>query len=112
MSARHSAAAQDLGPRSEMDADLEMDSDPDLEMGFDRGLDSTEGSGSGAGLDSVAVSDSADAGAVALVLDGVLASVGDGIHGGDGDTRTIHTRIGAHMEHTAGMTLRRHTVRT
>ena len=99
----------------EMDADSEMDSDPDSEMGFDRDLDSTEGSGSGAGLDSVAVSDSADAGDVALVLDGVLVSVGAGIRGGDGATRTIHTihtRIGVRTEHTADMTILRRTVRT
>jgi len=103
-------AAEASGRRSEMAEDLEMDVDsgmvsvPDLEMGSEVDLVSTEGSGSTAGLDSVAVSDSADAGDVALALDGVSVSVGDGIRGGDGDIRTIHTRIGEVMAGTGTMT--------
>ena len=105
-------AAEGSGRRSEMAEDLEMDVDsgmvsvPDLEMGSEVDLVSTEGSGSTAGLDSVAVSDSADAGDAALASAGagVLVSVGDGIRGGDGDIRTIHTRIGEVMAGTGTMT--------
>jgi hypothetical protein len=99
-------AAEASGRRSEMAEDLEMDVDsgmvsvPDLEMGSEVDLVST------AGLDSVAVSDSADAGDAALASAGagVLVSVGDGIRGGDGDIRTIHTRIGEVMAGTGTMT--------
>ena len=102
-------AAEASGRRSEMAEDLEMDVDsgmvsvPDLEMGSEVDLVSTEGSGSTAGSGSGVVSDS-DAGDAALASDGVLVSVGDGIRGGDGDIRTIHTRIGEVMAGTGTMT--------
>jgi len=104
MLVRRLVAAELSDRRSEMAGDSGMASAGDLETGSEVDLVSTEGSGSTAGLGLVAVSDSADAGDVALALDGVLASVGDGIRGGDGATRTIHIRIGKVMAVTGTMT--------
>lgn len=101
---RRSVAAERSGRRLVMAEDSAAASVGDLETGSEVDLVSTEGSGSTAGLGLVAVSDSADAGDVALALDGVLASVGDGIRGGDGATRTIHIRIGEVMAGTGTMT--------
>jgi hypothetical protein len=85
--------------------DLEMDSTGDSAL--TEGSDSTEVSGSVAGLDS-------DAGDVALDGDGdgALASVGDGIRGGDGATRIIRIRTGEDMAAMADTTITRRTVRT
>lgn len=91
----------------------------DLGMGSEADLVGTEGSGSTADLVGGAGSDGADAGDAALdgVGDGALASVGAGIRGGDGATRTIHTRmvrtrIGEVMAGMADTTITRRTVRT
>jgi hypothetical protein len=98
MLARRLVAAERSGHRSEMAGDSGMASVGDSVS--TEALVSTEGSGL------VAVSDSAGAGDVGLALDGVgvLASVGDGILGGDGATRTIHTRIGEVTAGTGTMT--------
>jgi hypothetical protein len=111
---RRSVDAERSGRRLVMAEDSEAAFVGDLETGFEADLVSTEGSGSTAGLGLVAVSDSAGAGDAALASDGagVLASVGDGIRGGDGATRTIRIRTGEVMAGMAGTTILRRTVRT
>lgn len=104
---RHSEIAEDLETASE--GDSEMASVVDLEMGSAVGsvleaLVFVTASGSASFLDSVLVS--ADAGDASA-----SAGVGVGTHGGDGATRTIHTRIGEVMV-TAGTMTRGRTVQT
>jgi hypothetical protein len=119
MSARRSVAAQRSGHRSQMAGDSGLASMADLEMGSAVDSVGTEGSGTGADLVGGAGLDGADAGDAASDGDGAgaLASVGAGIRGGDGATRTIHTRmvrtrIGEVMAGMADTTITRRTVRT
>jgi hypothetical protein len=115
MLARHSVATELLGRHSLAAAPSGLHSGA-----ADSGMGSDQGSVSDLGSDSAVALDSADAGDVvglAGVGDGVSASAGAGIRGGDGDIRTIHTRtvptrIGEVMAVMAGTTILRRTVRT
>jgi hypothetical protein len=115
MLARHSVATELLGRHSLAAAPSGLHSED-----ADSGMASDLGSVSDLGSDSAVALDSADAGDVvglAGVGDGVSASAGAGIRGGDGDIRTIHTRtvptrIGEVMAVMAGTTILRRTVRT
>ena len=120
ITARRLAAAGHLGPHSEVAGDSGMASAADSEMGSAVDLVSTEGSGSTEDSGLVAVLDSASFRDSVLVsirsFSAVaLVSVGDGIRGGDGATRTIRIRTGevmAGMAVMAGTTILRRTVPT
>ncbi len=109
MWARHLPATQLLGPHSQTATDhgvaIIQDSASILDLVFIPVSASTRDS---------ALADAGDVVGLAGVGDGVSASVGAGIHGGDGVIRTIHTRtVRTHIgEVMAGTMILRRTVRT